>query len=119
MRKILVTTIALFAATAAVQAQNANGPQGGGQNAEERFKTLDTNKDGKVSQAEYLAGGNVGGNRNGGNNGGNNAGGNNRAERFKNMDANKDGSLSLDEYKTGRSAMGNRQGGGQGGANRS
>jgi hypothetical protein len=115
MRRILFCGLSTLALGAATYAQSAGTPPAGNggnraaQSVEERFKLLDTNKDGKVSQAEYVAAANPGGANAGANAGGNRRQGQpaaGREDRFKKMDTNKDGSLSLDEYKAGRASMG-------------
>ena len=130
MKRILFPAVTLLALAGAAAAQNA--PPGGGErqmpSAEERYKMLDANGDGKVSLDEYknargmgmrggpAAGGQAGG---GGNGPGNAQGGAPRdmsamrEERFKATDTNKDGNLSLDEYKA--APMGPRGGMGRGG----
>jgi hypothetical protein len=111
MIKSLTAGIALLGLTVLAQAAEPG--------AEERFKTMDTSKDGKLSLSEYVAGASqrnaAAGNTPGGNAGapgksgaaGNGMG--NREERFKSQDTNKDGFLSLDEYKAGRASMGGGQ----------
>lgn len=54
-----------------------------------RNKQYDTDKDGKVSQEEYLAA---------------------MTKRFQDMDTNKDGALTQEEFTAGRRGMGGRQG---------
>jgi EF hand len=127
MIKSLTTGIALLGLAAMSQAADSGAPQQGPQaggppggmrmNPEERFKTMDTNKDGKLSLSEYVAGagqrGGPAGSVPGGNAGAPGQGGapgmGNREERFKSQDTNKDGFLSLDEYKAGRANMGGGQ----------
>lgn len=99
---------ALLLAAGLAQAQNASqdtnqGGRGKGprQSAEERFKQLDANGDGKVSLQEYLAAKPPGG----GNGPGGNATAEDRTARFRKMDTNGDGYLTLDEYKAGRAQM--------------
>jgi len=133
MKIIVLPTLALLAVGGAALAQNVP-PRGGDrqmQSAEERFKQLDANGDGKVTLDEYKAmrggmragaggppaGGpraGAGGPPAGGPPPGGNAQGDRRGEmqatreeRFKAADTNKDGSLSLAEYK----AMPRGQGG--------
>jgi hypothetical protein len=56
--------------------------------AEDRFKERDTNKDGKLSEAEYVGDAK-------------DEKATKAKERFGRMDTNKDGSLSLEEYVAG------------------
>lgn len=115
MRTALIVSLGLIALTGSVQAQDGgrsstpgrSGAAGQQQSVEQRYKSFDTNKDGKVSKAEYVAAPQPGGNAPQGA-----ASGGDRAQRFDAMDKNKDGLLSLDEYKASRAAAG------AGGANR-
>jgi hypothetical protein len=119
MTKSITTGIVLLSlaalAVAAEPDASKRGPQAGGapgggqqQNADERFKLYDTDKDGKLALAEYVAGGNAQGQRQGAGQRAGQAMGT-REDRFKTMDTNKDGFLSLDEYKAGRASMGGGQ----------
>lgn len=102
MKSLLISTLVLAAAAASAQnapptAGSSGGERGPRVSAEERFKQLDANADGKVTLAEYLAAPSP--------NGAPAQNKDERTARFKKMDANNDGSLSLDEYKAGRAAM--------------
>jgi len=84
MKKMIALTIGLLAASIAV-AQQAAPRKGEGRNPEARaeaFAASDTNRDGKLSMAEFQA-----------------ARTRKLAEQFAKMDANKDGGLTQDEMR--------------------
>lgn len=143
MYRSLLGTAALLSLAVAAHAADAGGPPNRGgpqrgpqQSAEERFKTMDSNKDGKLSLAEYTAAGPMAGRPGGGQGGAAGPGqgaaggqgqrpgggqGMDRTARFKTIDTDQDNFLSLAEYQASRNQRGgpagpggrrgNRQGG--------
>ena len=105
MNKPIIATLSILALATAAIAQNA--PPGGGQppTPEERFKTADTNADGKLSMAEFAA------LPMRGRGGADGAPAPTPEDRFATMDTNKDGSVSLDEFKAGMPNRGGQRGG--------
>jgi hypothetical protein len=100
MRLVILSAAAALLITAGSAAAQAPAPASGGApagpmpSAADILKQWDTDKDGTISKAEWVAAGRP-------------------AERFDAVDTNKDGKISADELDKAMAAMRAHQGGGQ------
>ena len=84
MRKILMLTAAVLAFQALPALAEDGGPKGGEKHGNRMFEEQDTNKDGAISEDEFVAF---------------------SKKRFVETDANKDGKVTQDEAKAHHDAM--------------